>query len=85
MQALCACYRLPPHEPHDPVIMEGTVLDEPALTEMDKPRVSVSYVVPCIMCVCACVHVCVRACMHVCKCVYVCVSVCLCVCVLACT
>mmetsp|Transcript_1910 Transcript_1910/g.4334 ORF Transcript_1910/g.4334 Transcript_1910/m.4334 type:complete len:1136 (+) Transcript_1910:112-3519(+) len=37
-QVLCACYRLPPHKPHEPKIMEGTQLDEPLLTEADKPH-----------------------------------------------
>ncbi|GLC40571.1 hypothetical protein PLESTF_001013400 [Pleodorina starrii] len=34
---LCITYKLPPHQPHQPRIMEGTQLDSPVLTEEDKP------------------------------------------------
>ncbi|GFR47876.1 hypothetical protein Agub_g9685, partial [Astrephomene gubernaculifera] len=34
---LCITYRLPPHLPHQPRIMEGTQLDPPLLTEADRP------------------------------------------------
>ncbi|KAG2435630.1 hypothetical protein HXX76_006833 [Chlamydomonas incerta] len=34
---LCVTYKLPPHIPHEPRIMPGTVLDTPILTEADRP------------------------------------------------
>ncbi|KAG2501601.1 hypothetical protein HYH03_000106 [Edaphochlamys debaryana] len=34
---LCITYKLPPHIPHEPRIMEGTVPDAPILTEADRP------------------------------------------------
>ena len=38
---LCACYKLPPSLPHLPVILEGTEVGEPSLTDIDRPIVSV--------------------------------------------
>ncbi len=37
---LCFTYKLPPHKPHEPRLMEGTIPEPPILTEMDKPIVS---------------------------------------------
>lgn len=37
---LCITYKLPPHIPHEPRIMPGTVVDTPILTEADRPIVS---------------------------------------------
>ncbi|GIL52742.1 hypothetical protein Vafri_8538 [Volvox africanus] len=34
---LCITYKLPPHRPHEPRLMEGTIPDPPVLTEEDKP------------------------------------------------
>ncbi|GIL79892.1 hypothetical protein Vretimale_12518 [Volvox reticuliferus] len=34
---LCITYMLPPHRPHEPRLMEGTIPDSPVLTEEDKP------------------------------------------------
>jgi hypothetical protein len=39
-QVLCASYRLPDLEPHNPIIMPGTELDPPVLTDADMPVVS---------------------------------------------
>lgn len=36
---LCAVYRLPPHKPHVPAIMPGTVLPDPVCTDEDRPQV----------------------------------------------
>lgn len=37
-KVLCASYCLPAPLPHQPVILEGTQLPEPILTDIDKPR-----------------------------------------------
>ncbi|GAX79417.1 hypothetical protein CEUSTIGMA_g6858.t1 [Chlamydomonas eustigma] len=37
-KVLCSCYKLPPSLTHQPVIMEGTVLDPPILTDIDRPQ-----------------------------------------------
>ena len=38
-KVLCACYKLPNSLPHQPIIMEGTELGEPVLTDIDRPQV----------------------------------------------
>ena len=40
-KVLCACYKLPNSLPHQPIIMEGTELGEPVLTDIDRPQVCV--------------------------------------------